>query len=45
MEYGADTQTENYKKLLKLTKERKDKDSKKIAALLQKAAKTKKNSK
>lgn len=45
LEYGADTQTENYKKLLKLVKERKDKESKKIAALLQKAAKTKKNSK
>lgn len=39
LEYGADTQTENYKKLLKVVKERKDENSKKIAALLQKAAK------
>lgn len=39
LEYGADTQTENYKKLLKLLKTRTDKESKKIAALLQKAAK------
>lgn len=39
LEYGADTQTENYKKLLKLLKTRTDKESKKIAALLQKAVK------
>lgn len=39
LEYGADTQTENYKKLLKLLKTRTDKESKKIAALLQKEAK------
>lgn len=39
LEYGADTQTENYKKLLKLLKTRTDKESKKISALLQKAAK------
>ncbi len=37
LKYGADTQTENYKKLLKLTQTRTDKDSKKIASLLQKA--------
>ncbi|WP_428075077.1 ankyrin repeat domain-containing protein [Candidatus Avelusimicrobium aviculae] len=39
LEYGADTQTKNYKKLLKLLKTRTDKESKKIAALLQKAVK------
>ena len=39
LEYGADTQTENYKKLLKLLKTRTDKESKKIDALLQKAVK------